>query len=784
VRSNLGKTAITRWIDWPIWLLQIGLVSLVSLRLDATHWTANLGLLVNLVLYGYTLGTLAGNAAIKKKYAIGIGITYGILAVFFFLGQIFLPDGFWSEKIPAVLNRIQISLLVLQDGARLDDPILFVFLATAVLWLLSYFSASQFSRTGEVWINLVGCALLFLLIDRFDQFAEHRTVFFMAWMGLTLILLARATLKDQQRRWKLSRSIQDVNLIGDLTRASWLVILGALILVWVVPVAVSPQGPIVKLWRSLTSPFDEFQQQASNVFAPLENRSNIRADFSNRYLALGLKANQETTPALTIRVDQSVDPEHRFYWRARTYDTYLTGYWSNSKSSSFPYSAQIEPEIQQFSLSREPYHFSVHVDMEQLTDIYTEQQPVNVQLEARVYARPLPDGKLDLTRLQAEVPLVQGGRYEFDSLKSTATIDELQLTGSTYPEWITATYLQVPSDMKQKLKTLADEITAGVTAPYEKTVLITRYLRQNYLYQPELLPASSPGDPVERFLFTTKQGFCTYFASAEVLLLRSAGVPARIVVGFNQGEPDSTGREYKVQMKDLHTWPEVYFSEYGWIPFEPTVLYEPVLLPPEANPSDEEARQEMLDRRNRTRGTPEFLPTGAPTDNSFSNQTGLAGKQSTILVSLSILILVCLLGLAIYLARRRMNLVTWAFPIWLETTLQKSGKKVPGWIRSLSNYSRSSEIRRAYLRVSAAFTLLDVQFNPADSPRMRHATWCKVYPAIEADSKVLLDYYEHDQFSPESVPPDLAIQSSRMMVDSILREKLRRFAQGISTQLR
>jgi hypothetical protein len=77
-------------------------------------------------------------------------------------------------------------------------------------------------------------------------------------------------------------------------------------------------------------------------------------------------------------------------------------------------------------------------------------------------------------------------------------------------------------------------------------------------------------DPLEYFLFTSKQGYCEYFASAMGDLLRSIGIPTRLVNGYGPGTYDAKNKQFIVREQDAHTWVEVYFPHLGWIPFEPT----------------------------------------------------------------------------------------------------------------------------------------------------------------------------------------------------------------------
>jgi hypothetical protein len=75
---------------------------------------------------------------------------------------------------------------------------------------------------------------------------------------------------------------------------------------------------------------------------------------------------------------------------------------------------------------------------------------------------------------------------------------------------------------------------------------------------------------VDYFLFNLQRGYCDYFASAMVVMARSVGIPARLAVGYAMGHYHSQQGAYVVTEKDAHAWPELYFPDYGWIPFEPT----------------------------------------------------------------------------------------------------------------------------------------------------------------------------------------------------------------------
>ncbi|MST35017.1 hypothetical protein GHK86_20090, partial [Acidimicrobiaceae bacterium USS-CC1] len=74
---------------------------------------------------------------------------------------------------------------------------------------------------------------------------------------------------------------------------------------------------------------------------------------------------------------------------------------------------------------------------------------------------------------------------------------------------------------------------------------------------------------IETFLFSTRTGYCQQFAGSYAVLARSIGLPTRLAVGFTTGRRIGPHR-YQVTDADVHTWPEVWFPRYGWVPFEPT----------------------------------------------------------------------------------------------------------------------------------------------------------------------------------------------------------------------
>jgi len=162
--------------------------------------------------------------------------------------------------------------------------------------------------------------------------------------------------------------------------------------------------------------------------------------------------------------------------------------------------------------------------------------------------------------------------YEARSVLPAPPAAALRATGSDYSESMRETYLQLPK-LDPRIPELATQIIGRADNPYDKARAMEAYLRSHYGYTLDLSGAPPP-DPLAYFLFTKRAGHCEYFASAMTVMLRSAGIPARIVNGFLTGEYNDVGGDFIVRASDAHSWVEVFFPTYGWLTFDPTPAVE------------------------------------------------------------------------------------------------------------------------------------------------------------------------------------------------------------------
>ncbi|MFC5405183.1 transglutaminase TgpA family protein [Cohnella soli] len=196
--------------------------------------------------------------------------------------------------------------------------------------------------------------------------------------------------------------------------------------------------------------------------------------------------------------------------------------------------------------------------------------------------------------VEGEARWNKSARVESYTLVSEVTVlDEQGLRQAPAPssEYDFSPYLQLPETLPQRVRDLAAEKTADATNSYDKAKKLEEFLKTTFPYTntPDLTKMTNRAnsDFVDAFLFEIQEGYCDYFSTSFVVMARSIGLPTRWVKGYSTGndvqaserarfmdrledrDPTRSGT-YTVRNADAHSWAEVYFEGYGWIPFEPT----------------------------------------------------------------------------------------------------------------------------------------------------------------------------------------------------------------------
>ncbi len=161
-------------------------------------------------------------------------------------------------------------------------------------------------------------------------------------------------------------------------------------------------------------------------------------------------------------------------------------------------------------------------------------------------APKLPITRQDLARCHRD--------FNRGILNKVSTIDDPQ-------------YLQLPPDISERVKDLARRIKEGMPTPFEKARAIETFLQVRFRFNLNFTPAPPDWEANDWFLFESREGTCSHFNSAFVVLARSSGIPARLAVGYliRPGKGEQVIYAYQ-----SHAWAEVGFEGLGWIVFEAT----------------------------------------------------------------------------------------------------------------------------------------------------------------------------------------------------------------------
>lgn len=166
------------------------------------------------------------------------------------------------------------------------------------------------------------------------------------------------------------------------------------------------------------------------------------------------------------------------------------------------------------------------------------------------------------------LPAVPQGRLRYLAISQPESGRGMAPPPAATPPETFRRYLQLPP-LSPRVRELARRLTAGAAGPGEATQRIERYLSENLRYSLDLRPGGS-ADPLDDFLFERQAGNCEYFAAAMAILARAAGIPTRVVNGFQRGEWNEIGQYFAVRQRDAHAWVEAYLPERGWTAFDPS----------------------------------------------------------------------------------------------------------------------------------------------------------------------------------------------------------------------
>lgn len=268
---------------------------------------------------------------------------------------------------------------------------------------------------------------------------------------------------------------------------------------------------------------------------------------------------QSSSLAFRASFDGEFPPQEERYWRALVYEYFDGRTWSvsptraRSKARMFASQRQFNP-----SFIGEPYQYDVIIEP-------TSQH----WLFALDVARPVSENVLlsfDY-QIQSTIPIMTKYKYRVHSYPDTPL--------NQAPAYIdTQTNLQLPGDGNNRTRTWVVEMRTAYPDNERFISAVEHYIQNENNFVYTLTPTPMPVDPIDRFLFDEQAGFCAHYASAYAYIMRLAGIPARIVGGYQGGE-NREDNYMSIYQYDAHAWVEIWHPEKGWIRKDPTGLVSP-----------------------------------------------------------------------------------------------------------------------------------------------------------------------------------------------------------------
>lgn len=336
--------------------------------------------------------------------------------------------------------------------------------------------------------------------------------------------------------------------------------------------------------------------------------------------------------------------QNAHYWRVETKETYTGKGWE-----SFSPSLHFIGNQETLVLEDPEYLGSLGPETAMLLRFtnavtYLPQAYGRMQLPLNQIggAEEIPEkNRINLKEAPKEFQLTwQEPEYDENDLQQIS-FDSLSNWQALVEQGTMSQQLILPPTVTERTTALAAELTQNETSLYGKVKAIEHYLKTDegfrYSKTDTIYPENNQ-DYVDHFLFESKVGYCDNFSTAMIVLLRTQGIPSRWAKGFAPGEvtgQQNDLQEYTIRNSHAHSWPEVYFEGYGWVPFEPTPSFDnpdtPDELALESSVSSEVQESSAIDSSSEAQNSTPSTSTSTSTENKAEPQDSSTIQWGSIL---------------------------------------------------------------------------------------------------------------------------------------------------------
>ena len=763
----MEKSSGHNW-DWFSAILLFLMLQATAGRLIIADWAPFLYFAETFTALGTILGIALGTSRYNRRMVTLLAIDYSIMVLpwqWTVIAQSEINSNF-SGRFLITASRLSIAFTQFIQRAPVGDPFLFVAFVSLAMWIISLAAGYWLMRHDNLPAAVIPSAIVMIIVQIYDNYFPFRSWWLAIYLFLVLLLIGRRYFLRSRIQWKIQHIAISEDAWPEILNGLIVVTLVSVLAAWFLPTSLSSLQVASDAWNKVSNPV---RDRLSNAVVALQSPyNNGGTNFYSDSLILGINAAQGNQPVFTVRVLSS-PISMSYYWRGQVYGFYANGQWNNAGTASLDF----QPANGNLNIinvqNRTEARFQFTMQLPQQSLLYAPSEPVWMDQSGSVSITFTDNKQADPLAWFENPSIAQGGRYQVRAEIADPSVAELEAAGTNYPTWIQDRYLEMPQDIQTMFQTLAGQITTGKSTPYDKAEAITGYLRNTIQYSTTISPAPPGQDPAVWVLFHTKKGFCNYYASDEVLLLRSIGIPARMAVGFAEGEgtTESTAarsESFIVRNHDAHAWPEVYFPNIGWVEFEPTVNQNPIV-----RPATQQKIAAPQNNNTASGANPNTPKENTPGSSEASNQP-LVEKLFTDLlwITLSLLVIVSLI-----LVLRRTRLLERA-PVGLSKVFERFGTQTPVWISSWIIWNQLTPVERSFASVNVSLRWLGIPQPVSATAAERAAQLIKRLPSATTYIEIVASEHQSALFSARPADPVRARRAGLLILLHTLRFTIRK----------
>ncbi len=458
------------------------------------------------------------------------------------------------------ISGFLINLFQHIQGKEVMHPDNVLALWMILVGILSLLTAMQIFRKSSTWplLLLYGTAFLVYWYSHIDL----AYTMLMLFLLLYLILYSLKKYQLSQQIWTAEGADVQQNL--DALWQKTTVVYGLII---VVGAALLPQGNLILEWRWFETRLVNQFPVLVDLRGSLEHSRGFGTSEYFNFASTGFQDSPQVLGGpvqLSDRLVMTVKAPRPFYLRGNVKSFYQHNAWGYHEANAKTQEIHkiLSPEALGVINGKEATLSITYNNFSSAT-IFTPYQPFLI--ENQRYGQVTVDDNYQLT--------LEGGVFKNELYTVKALIPVAgQVNGYESTGLLPVDYLQLPNTINQSIAQLTDSITRELTNDYAKAIAIQDYLRNNHAYSLDVSHTPPGREFVDVFLFDTKEGYCTYFATSLVVMLRLEGIPSRYVEGYLMPQHSQDGI-YEVRQKNAHAWVEAYFQGLGWVTLEPTPAY-------------------------------------------------------------------------------------------------------------------------------------------------------------------------------------------------------------------